>query len=87
MAKAKFFPADEVESLSKKIIQKYHSILIDARIKYSFKDGTWNKNGNPCPGDIKKMSPYISDLAKIDFGMIINYKLWLQLNFEKSLVL
>ena len=78
--KKKFFPAPEVESMAKKLIGKYHGFLREAKISYVFKDATWNKDGKPCAGEVKLMSPYVHVLTGFDFGVIINYKYWLQLD-------
>lgn len=78
--KKKFYPAPEVMAVAHKLIEKYHSVLVNARFQYSFRDGTWNKNGSICPGEVKKLSPYVALIANIDFGMIINAKYWALLN-------
>ena len=63
----KFFPAPDVEDLARELIEEYHSVLRDAKIRYVFRDGTWNKDGKPCPGEAKKMSPLVNALTEIDF--------------------
>ena len=76
----KFFPAPDVEDLARELIDEYHSILREAKIRYIFRDGTWNKDGKPCPGEAKKMSPLVNALTEIDFGIVINYKFWETIN-------
>ena len=78
--KKKFFPAPEVKVVAEKLIEKYHGFLRDAKFSYVFKDATWNKNGKPCAGEVKLMSPYHHVLTGYDFGIIINYKYWLELD-------
>lgn len=78
----KFFPAPEVEKLAKEIMKSYHKHLREASISYTFKNGSWKKNGRDVPGDVKAMSPYVNVLTGFDFGVIINYKYWLKMDKE-----
>ena len=77
--KKKFFPAPDVKEMAQKLIGKYHGILREAKFSYVYKDATWNKDGKPCAGELKVMSPYVHVLTGYDYGIIINYKYWLQL--------
>lgn len=78
----KFFPAPDVETLAKEIMKSYHKHLREASISYTFKNGSWKKNGRDVPGDVKAMSPYANVLTGFDFGVIINYKHWLKIDKE-----
>lgn len=78
--KRKFFPAPEVEAVAKEIISDCHTHLREAKISFTFRDGKWEKNMRPVPGSVKLMSPYAHLLTGLDFGIIINYRLWLSLN-------
>src|SRR5574344_2005137 len=74
--KKKYYPPPAVKLVAIDLIQKYHSVLVNANFNYTFRTGTWNKNGKPCYGEIKKLSPYIAQLSNIDFGMVINAEQW-----------
>ena len=78
----KFFPAPDVETLAKEIMKSYHKHLREASISFTFKNGSWKKNGRDVPGDVKAMSPYVNVLTGFDFGVIINYKHWLKMDKE-----
>lgn len=94
--KKKFFPVGEdVITMAENIIRKYHPELrtAGANIKYSYRDGTWNKNGEPCLGEVKKISPYVKVLTEyivtgdnrgLDFGILLNYRAWLELMTEEK---
>lgn len=75
----KFFPAPEIEKEAIKLIDRFHPHLKEAKIHYMFRDGKWNKNDRPVPGEVKLMSPYQSALTGLDFGIVINYKNWLKI--------
>lgn len=85
VALPKFFPAPEVGHLAKEIMKSYHKHLREASISFTFKNGSWKKNGREVPGEVKAMSPYVHALTEYDFGIIINYKYWLKMNKEMRL--
>lgn len=73
----KFYPAEEVVPMANELITKYHPHLLNAKISYMFRDGKWNKDNRPVVGDVKLMSPYYKTLTGLDFGIVLNAKLWL----------
>lgn len=79
-----FFPAPEVEKDAKELISRFHPHLLDAKISYIFRDGKWEKDCRPVMGDVKLMSPYHRVLTGLDFGIIVNYRLWLSITSRKQ---
>jgi hypothetical protein len=72
----KFTPADEAQKLASPLIEKHHSHLVNAKILFVFKEGTWNKGGKPCSGEVKCLSPLMATIAELDFCIILNHKYW-----------
>lgn len=72
----KFTSADEIIPMANKLITQFHPHLINAKISYMFRGGKWNKNNRPVVGDVKLMSPYYRKLTGLDFGIVLNKKLW-----------
>lgn len=75
--KIKFFPASDVIPMANELIRRFHPHLIEAKLDFMYRDGKWNKNDRPVIGDVKLMSPYYNALTELDFGIIINHKLWM----------
>lgn len=72
----KFTPADEAQKLASPLIEKHHSHLVNAKILFVFKEGTWNKGGKPCSGEVKCLSPLMATISELDFCIILNHKYW-----------
>lgn len=72
----KFTSADEAQKLASSLIEKHHSHLVNAKILFVFKEGTWNKGGKPCSGEVKCLSPLMATIAELDFCIILNHKYW-----------
>ena len=72
----KFAPADEAQKLASHLIEKHHSHLVNAKILFVFKEGTWNKGGKPCSGEVKCLSLLMATIAELDFCIILNNKYW-----------
>ena len=82
--KRKFFPAPDVEEVANNIIPRFHSHLMEAKISYTFRDGNWQKNDRPVPGEAKLISPYYHVLTGLDFGIVVNYRYWRSITSPKQ---
>lgn len=76
MANDKYSLAPEVETLAKKIIEKYHDHLFGARIKYLFKNDKWIKKGKVILGQAKMAAEDVRFISDFDFIIIINRNAW-----------
>ncbi|MHC1758295.1 MAG: putative metallopeptidase [Negativicutes bacterium] len=72
----KYSFADEVEDVALQTICKSHKFLRDARIKYLFRSGKWEKNGKIVLGQAKLASEDTRFIADVDFVIIINLDAW-----------
>jgi len=69
--------AAEVQELAARLIDKYHSHLAEARIKYLFRTGEWLKKGRIVYGKAEKVPAKWNYLTGYDFVITINQEAWM----------
>lgn len=78
---AEFYEAPvELVDMAHGLIEKYHGHLIEARIKYLMRDGTWNTQKRETWGQAKKVGKEVNFLTGYDFIITIHNEVWGQLN-------
>lgn len=83
----KFEPAPEVESIARDLIYKYHSRLVNAKIKYVFRHGSWTSKKRETLGQAIKVSGVNQFLTGLDFIIMINAEVWCMLNDKEKIAL
>lgn len=84
---SKYSFADEVEDVAIQVICKSHQFLRDARIKYLFRSGKWEKGEKVVLGQAKLASEDTRFIADFDFVIIINFDAWNKANEKQRLAL
>lgn len=78
---AEFYDAPEqLVDMAHDLIEKYHGHLIEARIKYLMRDGTWNTQKRETWGQAKKVGKEVNFLTGYDFIITVHSEVWKQLN-------
>lgn len=78
---AEFYNASsELEDIARGLIEKYHSHLVEAKIKYLLRNGTWNTRKRETWGQAKKVGKEVNFLTGYDFIITVNDEVWGQLN-------
>lgn len=72
----KYSHAPEVQKMAKKLIEKHHSHLVEARIKYLFRHGNWVSKGEVVLGKAKLAAEDTRFLGEYDFVILINAEAW-----------
>jgi len=78
--KLELWDADEVKEIAEKLIPKYHSELVDARIKYLFRSVAKKHGERITLGTCSKISGRQEHLTNLDFVIEIAYDSWTQLS-------
>jgi len=76
MALIEFDDAYEVEMIARKCIGKHHGHLVEARIKYLFREGPWSSKDRTTWGRALKVTARERHLTDYDFCVVINSKVW-----------
>jgi hypothetical protein len=79
--------AENVESLAQRLIPKFHSELIDARIRYLFINEGSKKGGRPVLGKVRKISGALEFLLDTDFLIEIALDSWNDLSEQQRAAL
>ena len=72
----KYSAAPEVEELARSLIEDHHSHLVEARIKYLFRNGKWAKKGRSVLGQAKLASEDTRFIGQYEFVIIVNLVAW-----------
>lgn len=75
-ADSKFVNAPDVEKIARALIGKYHSHLVEARIKYLFRRGAWKSKGDNVIGKAYMASERDRYLHGYDFLIVMNHEYW-----------
>jgi len=76
MAAIEFENAYEVEIIARKCIGSHHGHLVEARIKYLFREGPWSSKDRTTWGRGFKVTARERFLTGFDFCVVINRKVW-----------
>jgi hypothetical protein len=79
-APGKYELAPEVETIARKLIEKYHGHLTNAKIIYLFRTGNWSTRHRETWGQVKKITGETKLLTGEDFRFILHKEVWEQLN-------
>ena len=71
-----FTDAPDVQAMAVTLIGLYHEHLCEAKIKYLFRSGTWNKLKRETWGTAEKVGPKWKHLSGFDFVITINKDIW-----------
>lgn len=83
----KFEPAPEVECIAHDLIYKYHSRLVNAKIKYLFRHGSWTSQKRETLGQAVKVAGVNQFLTGLDFIITINSEVWSLLDEKERIAL
>lgn len=75
---AKFEKAPEVQEVAERLIPQYHDHLVDAKIGYFKRYGTWTSQGLTVNGKAVKVSSRDKFIHGLDFLIIVNADEWQQ---------
>ncbi|MDU2064388.1 MAG: putative metallopeptidase [Sporomusaceae bacterium] len=80
---SEFYDAsDDLIEMASELIQENHSHLVEAKIKYLFRDGTWEVKRRETWGQAKKVGKELNFLTGYDFIVTIHQDVWWQLGVE-----
>lgn len=84
---AKFKAAPEVEAIAKDLIEQHHGHLIEAKVAYLFREGTWVSKGRDVLAKPCKVSDRDRFLSGYDFVIVVNSETWGYLTPEQRVAL
>lgn len=73
---AEWTEAPEVAEVASKLIDEYHSHLVEAKIAYLFREGPWSSQDRTTWGKAYKVSGRDNFLTGYDFYLVINREVW-----------
>lgn len=76
--KPEYKEAPEVGEAAKKLIEKFHTHLREARIMFMFRTGKWEQRGMTILGKAEKVSEKWKFLTEFDFVIVINRAAWFE---------
>jgi hypothetical protein len=68
-----YFDAPEVEEIARELIKDHRSDLVEAKIKYLFRKGTWKSGGEVVQGNTSKITGALKFIIQHDFLITINH--------------
>lgn len=71
-----FWEAPEVERVAIELMPEYHDHLVEAKIAYLFRSGTWTSKGQAVGGKAYKASERDRVLHGCDLLVVINSEVW-----------
>ena len=74
--KPEYKDAPEIQDAAAKLIDKHHSHLVEARIKFMFRTGKWELRGRIMYGKAEKVSAKWKFLTEYDFVIVIGRDIW-----------
>jgi hypothetical protein len=80
--KAEFKDAPEVAEVAARMIDDINTHLAEARIKFMFRTGKWEKRGRTIYGKAEKVGQKWKFLSDFDFLIVINRDGWFQNNMD-----
>lgn len=74
----------EIQDMAKRLIDRHHSHLVEAKICVMFRSGSWRSKGKDVLGRAIKVSDRDKLLHGYDFLIILNEKKWYELNHKQQ---
>ncbi|MGE5590975.1 MAG: putative metallopeptidase [Bacillota bacterium] len=84
---AKFLESPEAQEIAERLISQYHEHLLEAKIAYAKRYGTWTSKGQTVLGRAVKVSERDKLFHGYDFLVIVNADEWLRLTPEQRVAL
>lgn len=73
---AEYFDAPEVEEVARKLIADHHGHLVEARIRYLFREGAWSSKKKETWGNAQVVTGAQKHITGLDFIITINKEVW-----------
>jgi len=87
VAHIEFQNAYEVEHIARKCIATHHKHLVEANIRYLFRDGPWSSKDRTTWGRAIKVTARERHLTGNDFCIVINTKVWKAIEYHQQVAL
>ena len=84
---AKFTDAPEVEMIARSLLVSEHSELLEAKIRYLFREGDWSTRDKETLGQAQLLTGKQHFITKLDFVITINKDAWTVLTNNQRIAL